>query len=84
MNRQEAYKILSAELKTVSDNDLDTLLEFKGLKIETKFLSDSAISYSLMIEIQFMGNNEFELKGSIHDGNSYNFDLLEEKILVTK
>ncbi len=84
MNRQEAYKILSAELKTISKNDLDTLLEFDGQKIETEVLSDSAISYSLMIEIQFMGNNKFELKGSIHDGNSYNFDLLEEKILVTK
>ena len=84
MDRAEAYEILISEMEKVSETSLNSLESLVLKPVEIESISNSGKRYSISIAASKSNMNKFELKGSIHDNNTYKFQLVEEIMVVSK
>ena len=84
MDRTEAYQILIAEMKSISNKPVEVLHGLVGKSLETESSSRSGRHYSLSIKISQKGDNTYLLEGNIHDNNSFKYELLEETLEIEK
>ena len=82
MDRAEAYETLISEIEKVSETSMGELESMVMKPIENESTSSSGKRYSISISVTKIDANRFKLIGSIHDNNSYKFDLVEEKMEV--
>ena len=77
MNREEAYKLLVSELQKIQ---LLGMIEAKDALLRSDkrtVRGEAGLLYT--IEVKLVGDR---LHGSIHDSNSFKFDLIEESMVI--
>lgn len=75
MNKTEAYKLLSDELESVHNLGIDAAKEMLSATTEFTKKSQSGASYCITMKI-----SDNTLIGSIHDYDTFGFELLEESL----
>tara|TARA_R110000868_G_scaffold273797_1_gene533010 strand:- start:54 stop:308 length:255 start_codon:yes stop_codon:yes gene_type:complete len=84
MDRVEAYSILNSELNLFSGYSLEELEIMEGEEIETEITTNEGTMYSLSFKVEKSQNRVISVKGSIHDNNSFKFELLEESLTLSR
>ncbi len=82
MDRIEAYSILNSELNVFANYSINELTKMVGESIESDFTTEKGTSYSLSFAVQKNEKGIISVQGSIHDKNSFKFELLEESLTL--
>jgi hypothetical protein len=84
MDRMRAYKVLLAEMDSISAKAHNELKELSSAPIDSDFFAENGAHYSISVNIIPVNDNSFLIKGSIHDNSSFKYALLEEEMVVKK
>ena len=83
MNRAAAFELLQAHLK-VRESELFEAKESQGRDARrTDAFDASGKRYKIESRVVEIGSMKLRVEGSIHDGNSQKFQLLEESLEVS-
>ena len=81
MDRIEAYKLLTEQMRNLAQVAPHRDDDLMDAKTEIDVLGDSGIRYHVEMVVERISDQRFAVLGKIHDNNSYQFTLLEERMV---
>ena len=80
MDRIEAYKILTEQMKELAQALTRPNRGLLDAETEIDVLGKSGISYHVEMVVEQESDQRFAILGKIHDNNSYQFTVMEERM----